>query len=235
MNGNWTLCPPRPVAILHFLGGAFVAAAPQITYQVFLNALASQGYGIIAAPFLVQPNHRAIADDVARSFNRTYQALTQAYSLPRLPVFGIGHSLGAKLQLILTCEGIVPRDGNILISFNNFDSDRAIPLSGLLTPLISLDFSPSPSEMLRQIQGQYRQHQTLLIRFQSDTLDESHHLAPIFQTKFPETFMNQTLIGDHLTPLDPDLSLTAARSKLEKVTLKWLNYQCDLLSRRRRP
>ncbi|MGJ3253883.1 MAG: DUF1350 family protein, partial [Elainellaceae cyanobacterium] len=28
ISGNWVLIPPRPTAIVHFLGGAFVATAP---------------------------------------------------------------------------------------------------------------------------------------------------------------------------------------------------------------
>ena len=91
-----------------------MASAPQLTYQAFLSRLAAQGYGVIAAPFLVQPNHQAIAQDVALSFMQTYQSLCQQRNLQSLPIYGLGHSLGAKLQLLLTCQQLVPRHGNIL-------------------------------------------------------------------------------------------------------------------------
>ncbi len=37
--GNWLLVPPNPVGIIHFLGGAFVAAAPSVTYGWLLENL----------------------------------------------------------------------------------------------------------------------------------------------------------------------------------------------------
>ncbi|MGL5081081.1 MAG: DUF1350 family protein, partial [Microcoleaceae cyanobacterium] len=46
VSGNWVLIPPRPKAIVHFLGGAFVAAAPQMTYRWILEPLAQQGYAV---------------------------------------------------------------------------------------------------------------------------------------------------------------------------------------------
>jgi dipeptidyl aminopeptidase/acylaminoacyl peptidase len=52
VSGNWVLIPPKPTAIVHFLGGAFVAAAPQLTYRWLLEALASQGYAVVATPFV---------------------------------------------------------------------------------------------------------------------------------------------------------------------------------------
>ncbi|MCZ8057546.1 MAG: DUF1350 family protein, partial [Microcystis sp. LE19-12.2C] len=35
--GNWVFLPRRPRGIIHFLGGAFVAAAPNITYRWLLE------------------------------------------------------------------------------------------------------------------------------------------------------------------------------------------------------
>ena len=40
ISGNWVLIPPRPQAILHFLGGAFVATLPHLTYRCLLEELA---------------------------------------------------------------------------------------------------------------------------------------------------------------------------------------------------
>lgn len=252
LHGNWILCPPHPVAIIHFLGGAFVATAPQLTYQTFLDSLASRGYCIIAAPFLVQLNHQAIVTDVTESFQRTYTQLQKRYNIsPSLPIFGVGHSLGSKLQLLLTCEGILPRAGNVLISFNNSSSDRAIPFADLINPIIPLNFLPSAEQTLDIIQTQYQQPQTLVLRFHADTLDESAQLNPILKQKFPEAFMNQVLSGDHLTPLGQHLSrdlsnpipslekwlndqMFAKRLRLEQITLKWLDYQQQRYHRSRK-
>ncbi len=38
---------PQPIGIIHFLGGAFVATAPNITYAWLLEELAKDGYVII--------------------------------------------------------------------------------------------------------------------------------------------------------------------------------------------
>ena len=49
----WVLRPPGGVAATHvvyFLGGAFVGAAPQITYRLFLELLAAQGCAVRPLP-----------------------------------------------------------------------------------------------------------------------------------------------------------------------------------------
>lgn len=45
VQGNWVLrpCNRKPTSVVHFLGGAFVGAAPQLTYRLFLEAMASKG------------------------------------------------------------------------------------------------------------------------------------------------------------------------------------------------
>ena len=52
ISGNWVLIPSKPIAIVHFLGGAFVATAPQLTYRWLLEALGNQGYVVVATPFV---------------------------------------------------------------------------------------------------------------------------------------------------------------------------------------
>lgn len=45
MEGCYVLYPPAgrpPQAVAHFLGGAFVGAAPQVAYRLFLEALANR-------------------------------------------------------------------------------------------------------------------------------------------------------------------------------------------------
>jgi hypothetical protein len=60
--GNWVLVPPKPVAIVHFLGGAFVATAPSLTYRWLLENLAEQGYLVVATPFVNTVDHGVIAE-----------------------------------------------------------------------------------------------------------------------------------------------------------------------------
>ncbi len=45
VEGAWVLSPPNnraPEAVVHFLGGAFVGAAPQLSYRLFLEALSNR-------------------------------------------------------------------------------------------------------------------------------------------------------------------------------------------------
>ncbi len=46
VEGCWVLFPAQPtepVALVHFIGGAFVGAAPQLSYKLFLESLAARG------------------------------------------------------------------------------------------------------------------------------------------------------------------------------------------------
>ncbi|MEM9771720.1 MAG: DUF1350 family protein, partial [Cyanobacteria bacterium P01_D01_bin.73] len=130
INGNWVLLPPRPIALIHFLGGAFIAAAPQFTYRWLLEHLADQGYAIIATPFVNTFDHWTIARDVFTEFEQTRDRLYRLGKLRRstLPVYGLGHSMGCKLHLLLGSAMSVERAGNMFISFNNFPATRAVPL-----------------------------------------------------------------------------------------------------------
>ena len=103
ISGSWVLIPPRPIGIVHFLGGAFIAAAPQITYRWLLEQLGRQGYAVIATPFVNTLDHVAIARDVLNRFETTLNRL-QATSVLRkryLPIYGVGHSMGCKLHLLI--------------------------------------------------------------------------------------------------------------------------------------
>lgn len=54
MGGNYLLRPPddeAPKALLHFLGGAFVGAAPHLTYNYLLSGLAEMGFLVVATPY----------------------------------------------------------------------------------------------------------------------------------------------------------------------------------------
>jgi hypothetical protein len=127
--GNWILVPARPKAIIHFLGGAFVAAAPQVTYRSLLEYLASQGYAIVATPFVNTLDHTAIAQRVYRLSNLALEHLQEEVLRTRaLPIYGIGHSMGCKLHLLIGSLFAVERAGNILISFNNYPARRSIPM-----------------------------------------------------------------------------------------------------------
>lgn len=135
IEGAFVLFPPSnrpPEAVIHFLGGAFVGAAPQIAYRLFLEAMANRNCLVIATPYGTNLDHLRSADECQFKFDRSLRALGPEYTL--LPTFGIGHSLGCVIQLLICSRYAVARAGNIHIGYNNRNAPDVIPL---MAPLIA--------------------------------------------------------------------------------------------------
>lgn len=49
---------------MHFLGGAFAGAAPQLLYNTFVELLADAGYTVISTPYKVTFQHDVCARQV---------------------------------------------------------------------------------------------------------------------------------------------------------------------------
>jgi len=217
ISGNWVLLPRRPIGIIHFLGGAFVATLPHLSYRRLLEFLAQQGYLVIATPFVNTFEHTAIAETVLWQFDRTRYILEDRYISERnLPVFGLGHSMGCKLHLLIGSLYEVNRSGNILISFNNFAAKDSIPMMGQLTqvmqqfapqlaPMGSPEFTPSPEETTRIVRDRYDIPHNLLVKFSNDTLDQTRPLSMILNDRFPGHTALCKLKGNHMTPVAQDL------------------------------
>ena len=203
ISGNWVYIPRQPRAVVHFLGGAFVAAAPQITYRLLLEDLAKQGYAIIATPFVNTFDHRSIASKVYNSFEDTLELLQDRRYLPDryLPIYGVGHSMGCKLHLTIGSMYDVKREGNILISFNNFSARDAVPLIGQIPQEFNVEFTPNPQETLELIKDYYDVPRNLIIKFKNDTIDQSYTLGQTLTKIFPGMVSTQIIDGSHLTPL----------------------------------
>ncbi|MGB0562618.1 MAG: DUF1350 family protein [Spirulinaceae cyanobacterium] len=213
--GNWLRIPPHPQGVVHFLGGAFLATAPHLSYRSLLDAIAEAGYAIIATPFLNTFDHQAIARDV---LNRFEQCSTRLQSLERLPsglpVYGLGHSMGVKLHLLMGSVYAVPRAGNVLLAFNNYPVERSIPLVQELGLRETLDlrFSPSPEETLELVRQDYAIAHNLLIQFRRDEIDQTDTLLPLLEAKFGNTTRWQVLPGTHLTPINQTLTWQAGET-----------------------
>lgn len=224
LEGNWVLVPPKPIAIIHFLGGAFVASAPHMTYRWLLEKLAEAGYVIIATPFINTMNHHDIARQCLWKLDEALTDLN-SYALRRkdLPIYGLGHSMGCKLHVLIGSLSRSDRAGNILMSYNNFSARRSIPLMDQMSPLIdqfkpllgqwminpetaiATEFIPSPAETMQLVQERYRIDRNLMIKFRNDDLDETRALTEALRLRFPEMIDVQILQGNHLTPMGQDI------------------------------
>jgi hypothetical protein len=213
VSGSSVLIPRRPKGIVHFLGGAFVATAPQVTYRLLLEHLGRQGYAVIATPFVNTLDHTAIARDVLNRFETTLDRLkaTTVLSKRYLPIYGMGHSMGCKLHLLIGSLFSVERNGNILISFNNYPARRAIPFIEQLDidKRFDIEFTPSPLETNELIAQRYQVRRNLLIKFTNDDIDQTASLTQVLQQRFPDMVAVQTLTGNHLTPLGQDVNWKA--------------------------
>lgn len=235
LSGSWVLIPPQPIALIHFLGGAFVGTAPNVTYRWLLGDLAKRGYAIIATPFLNTLDHTAIARTVLNRFENIVERLQNrgVLSTGYLPVYGLGHSMGCKLHLLIGSLYGVERAGNILISFNNYPVKQAIPLVEQLSQLeldrifksvqeqfefksdlnldFNLEFTPTPEETTDLIRQHYAIRRNLLIKFSNDTIDQTATLQPILGDRFANMIAFRMLPGNHLTPLGQEIQWQAGK------------------------
>jgi hypothetical protein len=250
VSGNWLLIPPQPQAIIHFLGGAFVAAAPNITYKLLLEALGRRGYIIVATPFINTFDHRAIAHEVLITFDQALHYLEQRITLKRLPIYGLGHSMGCKVHLLINSLYEVERQGNILMAFNNYSAKRSVPfleqvmaLSPSLSTMNSMEFVPSPEETLDIVDRYYPVERNLLIKFRKDEIDQTRPLHDVLMRHFAELTSVQIIPGTHTTPMAQDIpwqpgtnfsafdaigqfvrqEFTRDFRQLEDLILMWLN------------
>eukprot|EP00746_Dinoflagellata_sp_MGD_P006251 gnl/MRDRNA2_/MRDRNA2_112168_c0_seq1.p1 gnl/MRDRNA2_/MRDRNA2_112168_c0~~gnl/MRDRNA2_/MRDRNA2_112168_c0_seq1.p1 ORF type:complete len:543 (+),score=91.37 gnl/MRDRNA2_/MRDRNA2_112168_c0_seq1:84-1712(+) len=145
--GNFVSYPPDiesnpPRGIIHFLGGAFVGAAPHFTYRYLLDALSENGYIVVTTPYRLAFEYIPICKGVLSKFDIVAAELSAKFG--PLPVIGMGHSCGALLQTLMASELNVTRAANVLISFNNKPVTEAIPgFDDFVAPISSQVMSTS--------------------------------------------------------------------------------------------
>jgi len=132
LNGAEVLLPPggvRPRAVLHFIGGAFVGAAPSSAYGNLLSRLSRRGLAIVATPVVPSMAHGSLAAATDAAFADAWATLTPRWA-GWIPIVGCGHSLGAKLTAMATASPAtrVTRVANILLSFNNPSLRESVPV-----------------------------------------------------------------------------------------------------------
>ncbi|MEC4803234.1 MAG: DUF1350 family protein [Jaaginema sp. PMC 1079.18] len=247
ISGNWVILPRQPLGMIHFLGGALVGTAPHLSYRTLLEWLPKQGYGVIATPFLSTFDHGAIARQVLSQFESVFDRLQAQNRLGQdyLPIYGLGHSMGCKLHLLIGSAFQVKRAGNIFLAYNNYPAMRAVPFleSFQGNPALTVEFVPSPAETQAIIAQEYEVRRNLLIQFSNDDIDQTRSLEEVLLQRFPSMTAVQTLPGNHLTPLSQDMAWqtgdiftpfdaiaqwfkqesTRDLNQLKREILRWLN------------
>lgn len=160
-GGNFILRPPvRAKAVLHFVGGAFVGAAPHIAYSTLLSRLAARGYCVVATPFDLSLDYLETTAAIVEKWEAVETGLALDYG--PIPVIGVGHSAGALFHSIASSlfDDVSPKAALLLISYNNKPIKSAIPAYDLLvTPAakqaMSLDqiLPENIREMLETLPG----------------------------------------------------------------------------------
>ena len=133
---------PVPRTIVHFIGGTLFGSYPLQFYKPLLEQIAEQSNSIIVASsipvsFQSNPlNHNKLTYRICRSFRDAYKhVICDEYGNRQakgMKIVGMGHSLGTRLQCVISTEKVLKeiameREGNILISFNNFNAASTVP------------------------------------------------------------------------------------------------------------
>ena len=107
--------PEGPVeGVAHFIGGAALGTFPQVAYKALLTRVAQRcGVAVVATPFDLTLDH----DAAARTCRTAFRA--EAARWRGLPRYGIGHSLGAKLLLLIACDDADAYEKLVLLAPNN--------------------------------------------------------------------------------------------------------------------
>ncbi|XP_024382279.1 uncharacterized protein [Physcomitrium patens] len=136
----------RTKGVIHFIGGAFIGAAPDVIYSVLIELLAKEGYLIVATPFSLSFDHTVSAQGIHTRFNTCLDYLSNtgfaglsAGDISTLPVYSVGHSLGALMQVVIgsTCSGGRLPKASALISFNNKPASDAVPFFDQMGPTLA--------------------------------------------------------------------------------------------------
>ena len=163
-GGSYLLEPPEGEAkgVVHFVGGAFIGAASQLTYRYLLERFAGSGYLVVATPFRLSFDYLSVCDAVEASYEAAAaEARRRGYDDALFDdVVGVGHSCGALLQALIATRRPGERRRLALMSYNNKGAASAIPnFEDLVTPiaveLAGDDRSPL-TPLLRQAVGTLR-------------------------------------------------------------------------------
>ena len=140
----------RPKIVLHFVGGTFFGSSPNIWYRRLLEEIVQNTQAAVIATSIPVTlwqsplEHVRLSRQIQRQFQTAWrEVLLDEYGdeAMKVPVAGLGHSLGSRLLTVLATLGDEPnaRQGRrptwrppsyssyILISFTNYGAGAGIP------------------------------------------------------------------------------------------------------------
>eukprot|EP00171_Calliarthron_tuberculosum_P015461 IDg15461t1 len=117
-----------PTGIVHMIGGLGACAAPERFYSRLVRGVCKKAdVAVICVPLPAVPglNHSAIAKQARIRAQRVLRILRDQYG-STLRSAAMGHSLGARLQVVSACEGDIADAGIVLMSFANAEGRAAV-------------------------------------------------------------------------------------------------------------
>ena len=196
---NYCYWPSNPKIIIEFLGGSYLSTKPDITYKRFIKSLVERNYAVHACRYFPEFDHQSLAIKAWKDFKSCKKLLSNRLG-KNLISYRIGHSLGSKLHLIAPDGGRNCKKF-ISISFNNFGASESIPFLKNFSRKFEFnsEFSPSPKRTLKIIQNTYIQKNNLLIKFNSDNLDQTSELLNCLREREEDKSKGVLLKGNHTT------------------------------------
>ena len=189
--------PPNPKSVIEFIGGSYLATKPDLAYKRFIENLLIKNYAVHAYKYIPQFDHQELALKAWKDLRICRINLSKRINKD-INSIRIGHSLGCKLHLIAP-DGGRNCEKFISISFNNFEAYKSIPFLKSLSNNFAFnsEFSPSPKRTLRIIEKTYIQKKNLLIKFDSDKLDQTDSLLSSLKTRENNFTKGLLLKGNH--------------------------------------
>ena len=223
--------PSNPKKIVEFIGGSYLATRPDFTYKRFIENLLKKNYAVHAYRYVPQFDHQEISSKAWKDFKSCKNVLFKRLS-KELKIIRVGHSLGCKLHLI-SPDGGRNCEKFISISFNNFSANKSIPLLKNISKRLEFtsEFSPSPYKTLKIINNTYVQNKNLLIKFDTDKLDQTESLLSTLKLRENDNSKGLLMKGNHTliasAGLREDLLGEWADDDLKRKTIEKISHLID--------
>ncbi len=175
ISRSWVLKAERekPLGVIEFIGGAGLGTLPTIAYHHFLTTVWEHGYTVIAVPYPLGFNHRAIAEYLKDERDIIRTILNYPQDIPQI---WVAHSLGCKYIVLLEIQEDIIDQPSLLIAPNIGSTRNAIPSDWLASLLdrFNLGVRPDRETTLEWIEQSVAAnelfHITSLLSFKQDCI-----------------------------------------------------------------